>query len=100
MRARIAFRPLRIISKFGEFSITPREADVLFCLMAHRMISVSQIIEFFYGDQEDGGPLFARNCVKRWICELRKNLRGAGWSIQTRDRGFYSLEEVGDGKEI
>lgn len=93
MRARIAFRPLRLITDTGTFGLTPREADILFCLMADRFIPIAGLIDIFYGDREDGGPEWAANCIKVHTCRLRKKLVGSGWMVKRWGMRFYSLEE-------
>jgi DNA-binding response OmpR family regulator len=47
---------------------------------------VTDIIDRLYGEDEEGGPLYARECVRVTVHRLRRKLKPYGIEIRTVDR--------------
>ncbi len=54
-------------------------------------VSVPELIEGIWGDDEDGGPLAAMDIIKTQICRIRKRLAGSRHRIVTVPRRGYRL---------
>lgn len=70
--------------------LTPLERVVAWRLSEGRTVSRSELIRALYGDDPEGGPLFAERNVYIIIYELRRCLSNEGLSIVTLPRvGWY-----------
>lgn len=70
--------------------LTPLERVVAWRLSEGRTVSRSELIKALYGDDPEGGPLFAERNVYIIIYELRRCLSNEGLSIVTLPRvGWY-----------
>lgn len=73
-------------------AISPEERRVLTALsVAPRSLSGRELSEILYMDREDGGPLFARECVQAYVQSLRKKL---GLSIEAGPWRGYRLTDA------
>lgn len=70
--------------------LTPVERVVAWRLSEGRTVSRSELIRALYGDDPEGGPLFAERNVYIIIYELRRCFSSEGLSIVTLPRvGWY-----------
>lgn len=70
--------------------LTPLERVVAWRLSEGRTVSRSELIKALYGDDPEGGPLFAERNIYILIYELRRCLSNEGLSIVTLPRvGWY-----------
>lgn len=68
-----------------------REREVILRLSQAqgRIVPMHQIVDFLYGDEEDGGPEDARNCAQVHITKVRRKISPLGWVIEAeRYRGY------------
>lgn len=54
-------------------------------------LSNKDIILVVYGDDPDGGPLSARNCINVHLHSIRKRIRAAGWTVGADARGGQTI---------
>jgi DNA-binding response OmpR family regulator len=70
-----------------ELDLTPSQQVILDTItQGGNYARVTDIIERLYGDDEDGGPLYARESVRVTVCHLRRKLKPYGLEIKTVDR--------------
>jgi hypothetical protein len=68
--------------------------STLLAVEAPRVLSTDELIDYLYGDDPDGGPDYARGCIRLAVMRLRRS----GMPIKTHGpmpgRGFrgYSYE--------
>lgn len=73
------------------FGRSRRQQEVILRLsQAHgSLVHTDQLIDFVYGDDEDGGPLDARACLQVHITKARQKINRLGWTIVAeRFRGY------------
>ena len=67
----VVFEPVRL-------SVLPRR--LLRQFLDRRIVSVEDAIEALWCDDPEGGPLYAEECVRRYVMDLRRVLRPS-WRI-------------------
>ena len=79
-----------------EIPISPISAEILLSAMLSRITPDREdLIDVFWGDREDGGPLYADKIIHVYVCKLNKNLREFGWELsQLGDKKGYSLRRA------
>jgi hypothetical protein len=58
------------------------EQKILLRLVHGELVAEQDLVELLYGNEPDGGPVWAENCVKVCISALRRRLRRDGWDIE------------------
>lgn len=64
--------------------------------MARGYVSTAELIDYVYGEREDGGPLTADGCIHRAIWEIRRRMAGkiAPFRIENRKNIGYCIAQV------
>jgi hypothetical protein len=67
--------------------LSPSQAEVLLLLMSApgRLFSAREIAETLYVERDDGGPEFARNHVRKQVCDLLGRCRDAGIDLRLKN---------------
>lgn len=91
-------RTCRVVTWPGRrIELPPTAALVLERIaLAPGFVSTPEIIDHVYGDREDGGPLYASDCVHRAAGQIRTRMiaRGAPVALETRQYFGYRLVAV------
>ncbi len=76
--------------------LTPTEHRILSLLWSQRsrLVRSEAIIEHLYGDDPNGGPLYARTLVTVYMSKLRKKLTGTPYEIRNQWMTGYRLVEL------
>ncbi len=89
--------PVRRTLSRGGVAVRLRSSEwglaVLLARRFGRPVSGAAILDWLYGDREDGGPDWAADCVRAFVCRLRAALRkiGAPVEIVTVWGGGYGM---------
>jgi hypothetical protein len=71
------------------------EQKILLRLIHGELVTKADLMDLIYGDDPDGGPVYAEQCLTQAIHALRDRLRLEGWDIELVK--CYGLE-VGKGR--
>lgn len=76
--------------------LTPTEQRILSLLWAHRsrLVRSETILEHLYGDDPEGGPLYARTLITVYMSKLRKKLSGTPYEIRNQWMSGYRLVQL------
>lgn len=65
----------------GDQRLTNNEATILFAAMAHRRVTINDLVEMIYPNP-DAEPEWAAAGVRQFCLRLRRKLRPFGWTIR------------------
>ncbi len=66
----------------------------------HRAIPSGHIADVIYADRPDGGPLNAAHVIKVHVCNIRRKIEPAGWTIRHKRCHGYRLQRLDDGQAV
>lgn len=75
-----------MIFRKNNVSSTPVKFRILAALLvaSPRPVSFNDLMEFVYGDTEDGGPLTARGCLKTHLSLTRSFIHSLGYVVVSK----------------
>ena len=74
--------------------LSPTESVIMACLLsAKTSVTIKELIDVVYGDDPEGGPLAASNCIRVMMCNLRRKLQRKGVYITGKCWQGYRLVE-------
>lgn len=78
--------------------LSPKETTLLTTISRRpgRVTLRREILHALYGDDPDGGPDSASNCVTRFAMNINKRLAGEGYRIRTVWGQGYTLEQLSE----
>lgn len=89
--------------QFGAYKLSHQQNSIFEIVEAagKRGISSPDLLEKLYADREDGGPLFAKECMYTTINRINKKIARSGKRIERKTKngvtGIYVLREKSNG---
>lgn len=80
-------------SEIAGVDLTRMERDIVLRLSQAQgsYVRTGDLVDFIYGDDEDGGPMCADRVVRVAIWKARRAISGVGWTIAARRHLGYRL---------
>lgn len=83
-------------SELDDVHLPHRQFDVVLRLRQARgaLVTHSMLVDFVYGDDENGGPSDALACIWSHLSRARETIKKAGWTIENDRFVGYRLVRV------
>lgn len=86
-------RPDRVDIWCRDLGIRGNARKLLILLADRGEVSQEEMIEYMYGDDPDGGPLYAEKCIRVTLSKLRAKLGGRA-DIRRKSKYRLTLNSV------
>lgn len=72
--------------------LTPHERVIGWRLTEGHYVGIKELTEAFYANDPDGGALWAEQCIRKYICDLRAKMANYGITVHNHyGHGYYIL---------